>query len=283
MSLYVDITLHYDNFHLDIQFETAEQEILGLLGASGSGKSLTLQCIAGVIKPDAGRIVYKDRVLFDSKKRIHLPPQQRRIGYLFQNYALFPHMTVKQNIATGLSAIKNQKRKQILLEDMIRRLRLQGLEKHKPHQLSGGQQQRTAIARMLVSDPAILLLDEPFSALDSFLRTGSGLSCRIYSPNGKNLYCLSPTIGTKPTNSAIHWPLWSGEAYVNRDKPKNCLIIREPAPAPCSPVAKIYVQRKKPAAPPSTSLLGGSSSMPAGPSAKTYVRSVSGRVIFQRI
>lgn len=170
MSLYVDITLHYDNFHLDIQFETAEQEILGLLGASGSGKSLTLQCIAGVIKPDAGRIVYKDRVLFDSKKRIHLPPQQRRIGYLFQNYALFPHMTVKQNIATGLSAIKNQKRKQILLEDMIRRLRLQGLEKHKPHQLSGGQQQRTAIARMLVSDPAILLLDEPFSALDSFLK-----------------------------------------------------------------------------------------------------------------
>ncbi len=146
----------------------AKNEILALLGASGSGKSMTLKCIAGVETPDEGRILLDGTVLFDSIQKINLPPQKRNVGYLFQNYALFPNMTVEENIGVGIAGSKKERR-----ENIARALLtfcLSGLEKRYPFQLSGGQQQRVAMARMLASRPKILMLDEPFSALDSHLR-----------------------------------------------------------------------------------------------------------------
>jgi molybdate transport system ATP-binding protein len=131
---------------------------------------MTLKCIAGIEKPDEGRIELDGRVLFDSAQGVNLPPQQRRVGYLFQNYALFPNMTVRQNILCGLNREKDRSARERRLRDMLRRMQLEGLEERKPAQLSGGQQQRAALARILVSDPQILLLDEPFSALDGHLR-----------------------------------------------------------------------------------------------------------------
>ncbi|MDF2632452.1 MAG: ABC-type sulfate/molybdate transport system, ATPase component, partial [Caproiciproducens sp.] len=167
MSISVDITKTLGNFRLNVKFE-AQDEILALLGASGSGKSMTLKCIAGVEKPDAGRIVLGGRVLFDSEQKINLSPQKRKTGYLFQHYALFPNMTVEENIAAGICAPKREKGEKI--QEKIKAFYLNGLEKHYPSQISGGQQQRVALARILASEPEILMLDEPFSALDSYLR-----------------------------------------------------------------------------------------------------------------
>ena len=169
MSLHVDIRKRLGSFTLDVAFE-AENGITSLLGASGCGKSMTLKCIAGIEKPDEGIIELDGRVLFDSARHINLPPQRRRVGYLFQNYALFPNMTVAQNILCGLNREKDKAVKEKRLRDMLRMMRLEGLEERKPAQLSGGQQQRVALARILVNDPQILLLDEPFSALDGHLR-----------------------------------------------------------------------------------------------------------------
>lgn len=169
MSLSVDIEKRIGNFHLKIAFETSGGT-MGLLGASGCGKSFTLKCIAGIETPDRGRIVLDDTILFDSEQKIDLPPQQRRVGYLFQNYALFPNMTVRQNILCGLHKEKKKDIREKELEEVIRLMQLEGLEKHRPSQLSGGQQQRVALARILVSKPKLLMLDEPFSALDSHLR-----------------------------------------------------------------------------------------------------------------
>ena len=168
MSLTVNITKTIGAFTLRVAFE-AQRETLALLGASGCGKSMTLKCIAGVEKPDSGRIVLHDRVLFDSEKGIDLPPQKRRIGYLFQQYALFPNMTVAQNIAAGAHAKPRAERRQIVRR-FVEKLHLEGLENKRPSQLSGGQQQRVALARILASEPDVLLLDEPFSALDSYLK-----------------------------------------------------------------------------------------------------------------
>lgn len=169
MSLEVDIEKRLGSFSLKTAF-TCEGELSALLGASGCGKSMTLRCIAGIVKPDKGRIVLNGRVLFDSEKNINLPPQKRKVGYLFQNYALFQNMTVEQNIACGIHEEKNKAVRAQAIADMIEKMQLSGLEKRKPFQLSGGQQQRTALARILVGKPEILLLDEPFSALDSHLR-----------------------------------------------------------------------------------------------------------------
>jgi molybdate transport system ATP-binding protein len=141
---------------------------MGLLGASGCGKSMTLKCIAGIETPDSGRIVLNDRILFDSEKKINLTPQERKVGYLFQNYALFPTMTVEENIGCGLTGSAVQKRARII--DMIELLHLKGLEKRYPGQLSGGQQQRVALARIFAYEPKVLMLDEPFSALDTYLK-----------------------------------------------------------------------------------------------------------------
>jgi molybdate transport system ATP-binding protein len=167
MGLKVDIKKRMGNFLLDVSFEI-ECETLSILGASGSGKSITLKCIAGIETPDEGRIILDDKILFDSDKHINLLPQERRIGYLFQNYALFPNMTVEENIGISLRVSKREKNR--MVEEKIKAFYLDGLEKKKPDQLSGGQQQRVALARMIASDPKIILLDEPFSALDSYLR-----------------------------------------------------------------------------------------------------------------
>jgi molybdate transport system ATP-binding protein len=169
MALSVDITKNLGDFHLDVAFtlERADR-MLALLGPSGCGKSVTLGCIAGMIKPDSGRIELDGQTLFDSAAHVNLPPQKRRVGYLFQQYALFPNMTVEQNIAVGIPGTRAQKAEKTA--KFVKAMRLEGLERHKPSQLSGGQQQRCALARMLAPEPHLVLLDEPFSALDGFLR-----------------------------------------------------------------------------------------------------------------
>ena len=166
MSLLVDIEKTLGSFRLRVKFE-AGHRVLALLGASGCGKSMTLKCIAGIETPDRGRIALDGVTLFDSEARINLPPQKRRVGYLFQQYALFPNMTVAQNIACG---VREKKQARAQVGEMISAMHLEGLEHKRPHQLSGGQQQRAALARILVNAPEVLLLDEPFSALDSHLR-----------------------------------------------------------------------------------------------------------------
>ena len=165
MSIYLDIEKNLDGFTLNMQLD-ADNLPIALLGASGSGKSMTLRCIAGVEKPDRGQIVIDGQVVFDSEKRINIPPQERGTGLLFQNYALFPTMNVRQNIMCGA----RRSRKYSNADRLIQQFGLEKLEKRLPSELSGGQQQRVALARILASQPRILMLDEPFSALDSYLR-----------------------------------------------------------------------------------------------------------------
>lgn len=169
MSIFVDIEKSFGDFLLKVKFEAAD-ETLALLGASGCGKSMTLKCIAGIESPDRGRIVVDDTVFFDSDSKINMSPQERRTGLMFQNYALFPNMTVLQNIQAGARREKNKNKRETAVSEIMDSFGLAELAGHYPHQLSGGQQQRVALARILVSAPRILLLDEPFSALDSHLR-----------------------------------------------------------------------------------------------------------------
>lgn len=169
MSVSVDIEKKLGSFLLKVQFE-AEDETLALLGASGCGKSMTLKCIAGIEKPDRGRIIADGVTLFDSEKKINLSPQERHVGLMFQNYALFPNMTVLQNIRAGAKREKNKEKRENAVRQVIEGFGLSELVERYPSELSGGQQQRVALARILVSDPRVLLLDEPFSALDSHLR-----------------------------------------------------------------------------------------------------------------
>ena len=146
MSLSVDIRRHLAGFDLDVSFEVADaRETLALLGPSGCGKSMTLKCVAGIVTPDEGRIVLNGRVLFDSAAGVNLRPQERRVGYLFQNYALFPNMTVEQNVGVGVLGTSKEERAARVAE-------------------------RVALARIMASQPELLLLDEPFSALDGYLR-----------------------------------------------------------------------------------------------------------------
>ncbi len=168
MSLSLDVEKRLGDFRLQVQLKTGDS-VLALLGASGCGKTMTLKCIAGIERPDRGRIAVDDGVLFDSEKHIDLTPQRRRTGLLFQNYALFPHMTVEQNILCGTRR-DDVKSGRARAEEIMARFGIASLRRHYPHQLSGGQQQRVALGRILVSAPDILLLDEPFSALDSHLR-----------------------------------------------------------------------------------------------------------------
>ncbi|GAC1460677.1 MAG: sulfate/molybdate ABC transporter ATP-binding protein [Chamaesiphon sp.] len=168
-GLWVDIKKQLANFKLDIAL-TAPQEPLGILGSSGSGKSMTLRCIAGVETPTKGKIILNGQTLFDSEKGINLPSHKRKVSLVFQNYALFPHMTVAQNIAFGLQYLPKQRRSQ-RVNQQLALVKLQQLGDRYPHQLSGGQQQRVALARALATEPEALLLDEPFSALDTHLRS----------------------------------------------------------------------------------------------------------------
>ena len=166
MALSVDIEKQLGDFTLSVRFE-AENECLALLGASGCGKSVTLRCIAGILTPNKGKIVLDGVTLFDSTAQIDLPPQKRQVGYLFQQYALFPNMTVRQNIA---AAVRDKQRRKAVTEEKLRQFRLEEVADKRPGQISGGQQQRTALARILASEPKTILLDEPFSALDSYLK-----------------------------------------------------------------------------------------------------------------
>jgi len=168
-GLLVDIEKHLANFTLNNTF-TVHQETLGLLGGSGSGKSMTLRCIAGVETPSRGRIVLNGQTLFDSEQGINVPSHRRKVSLVFQHYALFPHMTVAQNIAFGVQQLPKEKRSQ-RVHRYLTLMQLQGLGDRYPHQLSGGQQQRVALARALATEPEALLLDEPFSALDTYLRS----------------------------------------------------------------------------------------------------------------
>ena len=168
--MFVNIEKILPSFHLKVAFTTDEQP-LGLLGGSGAGKSMILRCLAGIETPTVGRIVLNGRVLFDSEQGINLPSRDRRIGFLVQNYALFPHMSVAQNIAFGLPKKLSAGSIRVQVEEQLLAMQLQGLGDRYPHQLSGGQQQRVALARALASQPEALLLDEPFSALDTHLRS----------------------------------------------------------------------------------------------------------------
>lgn len=168
--LIVDITKKLHSFTLRADFTLADG-ILGLMGSSGSGKSMTLKCIAGIERPDFGYIELDGKVLFDSTKKIDLPPQQRHIGYLFQSYALFPNMSALDNVvcgfaATGIGQVEARRRS----GELLAKFRLQDFADRYPRQLSGGQRQRVALARMLAAAPQVLLLDEPFAALDEELK-----------------------------------------------------------------------------------------------------------------
>ena len=174
MAIEVRIHREFDDFKLDVQFQSESRRI-GILGASGCGKSLILKSIAGIERPETGKIESAGKVFFDSAKKIWMPPQERNVGYLFQNYALFPTMTVEKNIGIALRCGKKEKEKKV--RDMIERFSLQGLEKKLPGQLSGGQQQRTALARIMIYEPDMILLDEPFSALDSYLKEQTQREC----------------------------------------------------------------------------------------------------------
>lgn len=169
MALEVDIAKKLPDFTLEASFATGSGP-LGILGPSGAGKTMLLRCIAGLERPDRGRIVLEGRTLFDSERNVQVPARARRIGMLFQNYALFPHRTVEQNVAFGIHGIPRDKRSQ-RVNIWLQRTHAEGVRCRYPRELSGGEQQRAALARALSIDPDALLLDEPLSALDTHLRS----------------------------------------------------------------------------------------------------------------
>lgn len=194
--LAVDIRKKLREFELQVRF-TSGKGCLGILGPSGCGKSMTLKSIAGIVEPDSGSIVLDNRTLYDSRRKQNLKPQERRVGYLFQNYALFPNMSVEENIRTGLKAGKryDEAQQKKRTAEMMKRFRLGGLEKRYPAQLSGGQQQRVAIARALATDPEIIYFDEPTSALDPEL-TGEVLGVmRQLAKEGMTMLVVTHEMG----------------------------------------------------------------------------------------
>lgn len=230
MNLYVDIEKELENTCIKAKFEIGVGEVLSVFGASGSGKSMLLKCIAGIETPDCGCIRFGDQVFFDSKRKINLKPQQRKIGYAFQHFALFPNMTVEENI--GISIPRTERKQKVA--EYIKNYNLDGLEKLYPKQLSGGQKQRVSIARMFASDPNVFLLDEPFSALERQLawelvyemkRTLERLNCPVIfvSHNKEEVYQLSSkvaimedgTLGTiRDTKDMFSYPKTVQEAYL---------------------------------------------------------------------
>ncbi len=168
MSLSVNLKKRLHSFSAEIGLSIGE-EILVLFGPSGAGKSLLLNMISGIIAPDDGVVNIDHRDVYNSDKGIEIPIRLRRIGYLFQDYTLFPHMTVYENIAYGMSGLKKHAVR-TKVEELLGLMRLAGLEERYPHEISGGQKQRAALARTLATEPRLLLLDEPFSALDYQVR-----------------------------------------------------------------------------------------------------------------
>ncbi|MDW7673109.1 MAG: ABC transporter ATP-binding protein [Bacillota bacterium] len=170
--LKINIEKSFNDFKLKVKL-TMGQELMAIMGPSGCGKSMTLRSIAGLLEPDWGQIILNDRVLFKREKgqrhKINVPVQDRKIGYVFQNYALFPHLTVAENVAFGINHFPVDMSTQLVME-LLSKMRLIGVENKRPAQLSGGQQQRVALARALILQPEILLLDEPFSAIDGPVR-----------------------------------------------------------------------------------------------------------------
>jgi len=171
-GLAVSLRARLPGFELDVAWEIGA-ELAVLFGPSGAGKSLTLRMIAGLAQPDAGRVVAEEKVLLDTIRAVCLPPQQRSIGYVFQDLALFPHMTVLENVLYGGHGLEKQDRA-AHAESLIRRFGLFDLQKRRPGEISGGQKQRVAFARALLRRPSVLLLDEPFSALETPLRRDMG-------------------------------------------------------------------------------------------------------------
>ncbi|MEW5785974.1 MAG: ATP-binding cassette domain-containing protein, partial [Bacillota bacterium] len=153
-------------FHLEKKWTVEPGEIAALFGPSGSGKSLTIKCIAGLIRPDHGTISQAERVFFDSVKGINLPARQRRVGYVPQQYALFPHLTAGANVAYGIAPGSGRREKALLVEQLLAKVGLREMKNKYPRELSGGEKQRVALARALAVNPCVLLLDEPFSAVD---------------------------------------------------------------------------------------------------------------------
>lgn len=174
MRLFLELAGGGSAFCLDVDYALSlRQGPVVLFGASGSGKSLTLQCLAGLVRPEVGRIRLQGDVLFDSSQNIWLPARERRLGYMFQDYALFPHLSVLANVAYARSGGRVRRPEPGLREEALRsleRLGIAHLAERKPGEISGGQRQRVALARALFSRPRLLLLDEPFSALDPLLR-----------------------------------------------------------------------------------------------------------------
>ena len=164
MGLKVDIKKRVNNFELNIKFEVNNKP-LALLGSSGSGKSMILKSIAGLENPDIGTICNRDKVFFSSKDKVNIPSGQRKIGFIFQNYALFPHMSVYENIAFGLGNISREEKEEIVYEE-LKKVHMLDFQERYPSELSGGQQQRVAIARAIAKNPKLLLCDEPTGALD---------------------------------------------------------------------------------------------------------------------
>jgi molybdate transport system ATP-binding protein len=168
MSVVVDITKKLAEYTFHVAF-SVENEWVGLLGASGSGKSMTLKCIAGVETPDEGSVIINGCTVFDSVRHINVKPQHRNVGYLFQNYGLFPTMNVRENISIVLHSLPSIERNRRTAR-ILSRFGITALADRRCSELSGGQMQRVALARMMVKEPALVMLDEPFSALDSFIR-----------------------------------------------------------------------------------------------------------------
>ncbi|HSI30777.1 MAG TPA: ABC transporter ATP-binding protein, partial [Miltoncostaeaceae bacterium] len=160
-DLRLDITVPLRHFALDVALDVGEGETVALVGPSGAGKTTVLRAIAGAVRPRSGRITLGDDTLFDSERRVHLPPESRRVGYVFQEYALFPHMTVRQNVAFAGRA---------RADELLQRFGIANLADARPRRLSGGERQRVGLARAMASDPAVLLFDEPLSALDAHTR-----------------------------------------------------------------------------------------------------------------
>ncbi len=169
MALTVQISKRLPEFELDVSL-IAGSEPVAILGPSGAGKSMLLRCIAGIERPDRGRIALDDRTIFDSDRRIQVPARKRHIAILFQSDSLFPHRTVAENIAFGLSSLPVDDRAK-RVKTWMERAHIQGLEHRRPRELSGGEQQRVALARALATEPCALLLDEPLTALDTHLRS----------------------------------------------------------------------------------------------------------------